>query len=256
MVEDDPTGGGARAVGVRLVDGREFRADYVISAADGRSTLWEMLDGKFLTDQFRELYAKGRIFDPVVQVSLGVDCDLSATPHSGRIMLKEPVTIAGKERESLSYRHLSYDSSMAPAGKSLLEVIFDSNHAYWQEIAKDQERYDAEKQQIAIKVMELLEPHFPGMTAAVEMVDVATPLTTERYTGNWQGSIEGWYVSREGVDLMTKGVAKTLPGLDNFYMAGQWVEPGGGLPGVAPSGRNIIQMICHQDKVKFAASEP
>jgi phytoene dehydrogenase-like protein len=260
LVEDDPAGGprrgGSHAVGVRLVDGREFRADYVISAADGHSTLWNMLDGKFLTDQFRALYAKRRIFSPVVQVSLGVACDLSATPHAGTIMLKEPVTIAGKARESIGYRHLSYDPSMAPLGKSLLEVMLDSNHAYWQEIAKDQERYDAEKQQIAIKVMELLEPQFPGITDAVEMVDVATPLTTERYTANWQGSTEGWYVSRDSADLMTKGIAKTLPGLNNFYMAGQWVEPGGGLPGVAPSGRNIIQMICRRDKVKFVTSEP
>ena len=44
---------------------------------------------------------------------------------------------------------------------------------------------------------------------------------------------------------------KTLPGLDNFYMAGQWVEPGGGLPAVAMSGRNVIQIICKKEKKKF-----
>ncbi len=256
LVEDDQGSQGSRAVGVRLVDGREFRADYVISAADGHSTLWNMLDGKFLTDELRNLYDKARIFNPVVQVSLGADCDLSGTPHTGIIVLQQPVSIAGEARSSFHYRHLSYDPGMAPAGKSLVEVIFESNYTYWQGIAKDQERYDAEKQQIAIKVMALLEPSFPGITSAVEMVDVATPLTTERYTANWQGSIEGWYVSRDAAALMTKGIAKTLPGLEHFYMAGQWVEPGGGLPGVAPSGRNIIQMICRKDRVKFVTSEP
>ena len=44
---------------------------------------------------------------------------------------------------------------------------------------------------------------------------------------------------------------KTLPGLANFYMAGQWVEPGGGLPAVAMSGRNVIQIICKKEKQKF-----
>jgi len=29
---------------------------------------------------------------------------------------------------------------------------------------------------------------------------------------------------------------KTLPGLANFYLAGHWVEPGGGLPAAAMSG--------------------
>jgi phytoene dehydrogenase-like protein len=255
LVEDSPAGG-TRAVGVRLVDGREFRADWVISAADGHSTLWDMLEGKYLTDEFRSLYAKARIFNPVVQVSLGVDCDLAGTPETAIIVLKEPVTIAGQAREAIGYRHFAYDPSMAPKGKALVQVMMESNYAYWKELAGDQERYDAEKQQAAIKVMELLEPSFPGLTAAVDMVDVTTPLTTERYTGNWQGSIEGWYPAGDNVDLMRKGISKTLPGLDSFYMTGQWVEPGGGVPGVAPSGRNIIQLICRRDGVKFKTSEP
>ena len=42
LVEDD------RAVGVRLHDGSEHRAGAVIWAADGRSTLFGMLDGRYL----------------------------------------------------------------------------------------------------------------------------------------------------------------------------------------------------------------
>ena len=34
-------------------------------------------------------------------------------------------------------------------------------------------------------------------------------------------------------------------------MVGQWVEPGGGLPAVALSGRNLAQIICKKDKKKF-----
>jgi len=47
---------------------------------------------------------------------------------------------------------------------------------------------------------------------------------------------------------------KTLPGLSNFYMAGMWVEPTGGLPSAAKSGRDVIQIICHEDKKKFFTS--
>jgi phytoene dehydrogenase-like protein len=52
------------------------------------------------------------------------------------------------------------------------------------------------------------------------------------------------------------GVSKTLPGLHNFYMAGQWVEPGGMAPVVAVSGRNVVQMICRHDGRPFVTSEP
>jgi phytoene dehydrogenase-like protein len=84
---------------------------------------------------------------------------------------------------------------------------------------------------------------------------VATPLTYERYTGNWQGSMEGWMITTETMGMaFGKGMDKTLPGLENFYMIGQWVEPGGGLPPAATSARKVIGMICKQDGAKFQAA--
>jgi phytoene dehydrogenase-like protein len=47
---------------------------------------------------------------------------------------------------------------------------------------------------------------------------------------------------------------KTLPKLRNFYEIGQWVEPGGSVPVVAMSGRNIIQQICREDKQTFRST--
>jgi phytoene dehydrogenase-like protein len=82
------------------------------------------------------------------------------------------------------------------------------------------------------------------------MVDVATPLTFERYTGNWKGSIIGWNITTE---TAFKPIPKTLPGLRKFWMAGQWVEVGGGIPMVALSGRNVIQLIAKADKKSFTA---
>jgi phytoene dehydrogenase-like protein len=55
---------------------------------------------------------------------------------------------------------------------------------------------------------------------------------------------------------MGRGMDKTLPGLENFYMAGQWVEPGGGVPTAAMSARNVLQMICKRDGKPFVAQVP
>ena len=49
---------------------------------------------------------------------------------------------------------------------------------------------------------------------------------------------------------------KTLPGLDSFYMAGQWVQPPGGLPMAAISGRYVTQIICKVDKRPFVTTVP
>jgi len=88
---------------------------------------------------------------------------------------------------------------------------------------------------------------------SVEMCDVATPTTFERYTGNWQGNHQGWMPTTEQFGLR---MSKTLPGLKSFFMAGQWVEPGGGLPLAAVSGRYVTQIICKADKRPFVTTIP
>jgi hypothetical protein len=39
-------------------------------------------------------------------------------------------------------------------------------------------------------------------------------------------------------------------------MAGQWVNPGGGISTAVLSGNHTVQMICKNDKKKFITSVP
>jgi len=247
-----------RAVGVRLADGTAHRADFVISAADGHATIFDMLEGKYVNDEIRGCYEKWPTFPPLVQVSLGVARDLSNEPHAFSYPLDEPVTIAGEVQKRMGVKHYGYDPTLAPAGKSVVEVMFPANYAYWKGLVEERERYEAEKQQVALTVIGQLEKRFPGLTGDIEAVDVATPLTYERYTGNWQGSMEGWMITTKtmGLVMTGKGMSKTLPGLENLYMAGQWVEPGGGVPTAAMSGRNVIRTICQRDGRSFVTTVP
>jgi phytoene dehydrogenase-like protein len=132
-----------------------------------------------------------------------------------------------------------------------MRVYFASDYEYWKMLRQDPERYEAEKEQIADQVVAALDRRFPGLAARVEMRDVATPIAFERYTGNWLGTFLGWRITTKTLRLR---MGKTLPGLKNFYMAGQWVEPGGGVPTAALSGRDVIQIICRRDKKPFAAT--
>ena len=243
-----------KAVGVRLADGSVHRADYVISAADGRATLYQMLGGKFMTEELKRAYETWPIFTSVVQVSIGVNRDLSGEPHNQTQLLDQAIELNGQPCDAISLKHYCYDRSLAPLGKSVVVSFFMADYDYWKRIAaEDRERYEAEKQLVATRVIERMESQYPGITEAIETVDIATPLTTERYTGNYKGSIQGWGISEA---TTSKGMKKTLAGLENFFMAGQWVEVGGGLPGVAPSGRDTIHIICHQDGKKFETTAP
>jgi phytoene dehydrogenase-like protein len=245
------------AVGVRLEDGTEHRADVVISAGDGHATIFDMLDGKYISDEVRGYYRELPIFWPMIQVSLGVARDFSSEPHMVIFTLDEPITIAGKVRKELSVKHYCYDPTIAPAGKSVLAVLLVSDYEYWKRLREERDRYKAEKRQISDMVVAQLEKRFPGIGEQIEVVDVATPMTYERFTDNWRGSMEGWLFTTKTVAMMMgPGMSKTLPGLDSFYMAGQWVEPGGGVPTAAMSGRKVMRMICEADEKPFITTTP
>ena len=130
-------------------------------------------------------------------------------------------------------------------------VMLPSSYEYWKELAKDQATYKDKKDQVARIIVELLEQRFPGISGQVEMVDVATPVTFERYTGNWKGNFEGWLITPENESTLMRPMSQTLPGLQNFYMCGQWVQPGGGLPSGVMSGERLVKSLCKQDGRRF-----
>jgi phytoene dehydrogenase-like protein len=250
LVEND------KAVGVKLADGTEHRADWVISAADGRTTIFDMLEGKYVDDAIKNRYDNPNLFLPLVYIGLGVASRVEEIPPSVAgfsFPLDTPIVVAGKEHDRLGVLNYSYDPSLAPEGKTVLKVQFETDYDYWEKLYQESERYKAEKERIADDVIDRLDKRFPGLAAKVEMRDVATPVTWVRYTGNWQGSYEGWMFSSES---FTSSMKKTLPGLESFYMAGQWVNPGGGMPTAAMSGNHTIQLICSKDGREFVSTKP
>jgi phytoene dehydrogenase-like protein len=244
-----------QAVGVRLYNNEECYADRVISACDGHNTLFGLIDSQYVPREIQRYYDGHLPIHSQLQVSLGVNRDLSAEPHWTTHLLDRPVVIAGEERYEIGVKHYCFDPSLAPQGKSVLMVVLTTNYDYWQRIY-GRSIYDAEEIQESQILIALLERFYPGIKGDIEFVDVATPLTYERYTGNWQGSSCGWLLTKQTLPLSIKGLPKTLPKLQNFYVIGQWVEPGGSVPVVAMSGRNIIQQICREDKRIFRATTP
>ena len=210
-----------RAVGVRLHNGEEHRAERVISAADGHATIFELLEGKYLDDEIRSYYATWPVFPPLIQVSLGVARDFSAEPPLVSLPLAEPITLGGVVQSRLNLRNYCYDPTLAPPGKSVLILRMGSDLEYWKEIAADPSRYEAAKRQTAEIVIAQLEKRFPGLSKLVEVVDVATPLTYELYVGLWRGAYEGWLPTSQ---TRSHAMRKTLPGLQSFSMVGQWAH--------------------------------
>jgi phytoene dehydrogenase-like protein len=241
------------AVGIRLADGTEKRGDIVLSAADGYTTIFKWLDGRYINNRIKGFYETLEPFPPLVFVSLGINDDYSQETHWLSFPLKTPIELGGEEIQRLWLRNHSMDKALAPEGKTVFSLMIPTNYGYWVQLKDKKDEYLAEKKRIEEAVVNAISELYPDVKSKVEVVDVATPLTFVRHTGNWRGSYEGWLRTKKTMSLP---MPLTLPGLSHFYMAGHWVSPGGGLPAAAITGRAAVKLMCKNEKMHFVTTRP
>jgi phytoene dehydrogenase-like protein len=187
-----------------------------------------------------------------MMVNYGVARTFDGEPAFTTYLLDAPLVVGDSEVNAFYVRIFNYSNRFSPPGKTVVQVEFNAEWDYWNNLqADDRAAYDAEKCRVADQVLARLEVHYPGISSSVEVTDVVTPYTFWRYTLNDKGSWEGWLMTAEA---MRTSVERTLPGLKDFYMAGQWVMPGGGVPPVLYSGSHAVQLLCHRDGKEFVAS--
>ncbi len=245
-----------RAVGVRLANGSEHRTDLVVSAADGHATIFELLGGRYCDDTVRGYYEHLPTFPPLLLAGIGIRGSIEGLPDTAagvNFPLPEPIPFDRRQLTRLSVHASTFDPTLAPSGATILKLMIPSSFERWRKLRETPADYQAEKRAIASELVRGLDQRFPRISRRVEMIDIATPITWHRYTGNWEGSSEGWLPSPASLTLHLR---KTLPGLYDFCMAGQWVQPGGGLPSAALSARHVVQSICQRDNKSFRTSLP
>ncbi|HXB60295.1 MAG TPA: NAD(P)/FAD-dependent oxidoreductase [Candidatus Acidoferrales bacterium] len=244
-----------RATAVECEDGTTIPAATVISCADGYATIYKMLDGRFVDKKIRFMYETCETFTALIQVSLGIKKVFPGVPHTLNLLLPERLVVDDQtSHDCFEVELFESDSSFCPEGTTTITVRLPTRYQYWIDLKKnDLRRYRAEKKNVLRKIMTILDQRLPGLAKNVERFDVATPDTFVRYTGNWRASYEGWLPTPR---ILGRRIRYTLPGLENFYMAGHWVIPGGGLPSAALSGREVAQFICAKKGKRFAATEP
>ncbi|WKX69523.1 NAD(P)/FAD-dependent oxidoreductase [Streptomyces sp. XD-27] len=261
LVED------GRAIGVELKNGTRHYADHVISACDGYTTIYGMLGGRYTSPTIDTLYNEmlhepDILYPGVVSAFVGLDGDVDPDArHATTYLLSEedskelPAVMQNSIVVQLRSR---YSDGFAPPGKSVIHCTYFSDFDYWKTLrSTDRKEYWARKRQVVDFVRTFLERHHPGIGDRIETVDVASPATTLRYTGNFNGSILAWKSFTKAEDLANKLVNKDrmrLPGLRGFSMTGQWIG-GGSLIRTASAGRYVTQYVCEELGLGFRAWE-
>jgi len=174
-----------RAVGVKLENGSERHADIIVWAADGHTLIFDILGGRYIDERIKSVYQEWIPVKPIVHVMLGVNRDLSDEPARLVFELDKPINIAGEEHHWMSMIHHCFDPSAVlkvnqPWRSGMRPIMITGK------LIKGQNSYENEKKRIADFTISQLDKRLPGFASQVEVVDVPTPATYVRYTGNWQ----------------------------------------------------------------------
>jgi phytoene dehydrogenase-like protein len=237
-----------RAVGVIAGDMR-LDADAVIITADTMA-----IDHLFETPPKAPWLDKMRVVTlPTMGVllSFGINADLSNYPHRYVFKLREPIKLDKHTYVNLSINNYAGDPVYSPEGKTAITIMLDGDtYDFWKK-AKDNGSYEEEKRKIADVVIAAITAQIPEIADKIEVCDVATPLTYERYCANWKGS---WMTEmKPGMKMAT--YPSVIKELGCCYFAGHRMTPPGGLPVALLSGRTAVQYLCRDTGTVFVSEE-
>lgn len=238
-----------RAVGVITTDGKEYRNEIIISNASAYETFVSLIDETKIKKRYRKKIANLDLSLSATQLYLGLDCtaeELGMSEHN--ITLFESYNHNDNYEKVLEgdYEHsffsctnyTKFDKSLAPEGKGVVSVMTLDHIKNWEELSR--EDYLAKKEDVKKILLKKLEKIMPGVSSHVEVAELGTPMTMKRYTLTPEGSIYGasQIVEQSGVNRLNP---KTF--VENLYIVGSGIYPGGGYSSVISSGYKVGNML-------------
>lgn len=237
-----------------------FKAEAVIAACDLHLLMNTLLQGQFHDHKIDKWLRDMPLFPTACIVSHCIEGPVLASGNDIELSLrlKEPVELAGsRQQEALWIRVMQQPLAMQRQSipRTVVQTLVISVFEYWQRIAAEsREKYNAAKADLGKQVFALIAPHLYGLAnsgCTVIHVDVATPLTFQRYTSGWRGSFEGFAIP-PGRSMMPNNLSH-VSGVKGLYLAGQWCCPGGGVLPSATTARDAVQYACRDLHIPFVA---
>ena len=240
------------ATGVKLKNGEVVSADWVVCTAPPEYTFSTLLNGKYHDKKFEKRIADEKRYPIYTYTIAVIKCPRSVADKSLSInyQLEKPFVIDA-EYDKISFRNYGYDPTVKSDDDScVIQACIHSNDKmyHWWKQAKNDGTYKETKKRIGNELLSIAKTVYPDCADELELIDVITPCTYERYLNSRHGCFQAFIHTDKGAPMMHDGKIK---GLKNFYLCGQWLIQSGGLPPAVMSGRFTAQRICKADKKKF-----
>lgn len=252
IVEND------EAKGVVTAKGEKYFGKNIISNASTTHTLHKLLSMNSLPPK---LLAKTDGMVPSISafiVYLGLDESFKSTledPDDHEIIVSETYNLdedyewtlnsAFEKATYLITLHSNVDQSLARDNKFAASLIQLHPYSYWTKFEaaynlKNKEEYNKEKDRLASILIKRAEKVLPNLSKHVEVIEIATPLTLKRYSGNFNGALYGWANTVKQFSPMDRGIK--IP-VKNLHLCSAWTFPGEGQGPTVACGYRLGKQI-------------
>jgi phytoene dehydrogenase-like protein len=249
---------GGRTAGVQLVSGEELAAATVVSNADPKRTLLELVGTEQLDPETAAAIEAYRCEGASLKINLAVGelPQIAGTPpglqsyHRALVQLTMPLATMDADQAGARAGipapdpHVemcvpsALDDTLAPEGKHVITLGFRS-----QPYRLADSDWDAERDRVADRLLDGLAPMIPNLAGSIIARQVLTPLDLERTL-----ALTGGHHLHGDMSPDQLGPLRPAPGLggyrttiDGLYLCGAGTHPGGGVTGA--NGRNCAVRV-------------
>ena len=252
-----------RAAGVTFRDraeGAEYhvRCRHVIAACDTETLYTRLLPKEAVAPRVVRRIRRADLYDSAVTISLGLNRSARDFGIGEEVVYLTKDNVPRAEQDGGDPRiaritllsSSSADPSLAPPNKGSLSVYLPAKLSHFENWKTGENfnrgaPYREIKKRYADIILDRIEGALiPNLRDAIELVDVATPVTYRRYTGNRDGTIMGTRMSFRNMMSGLSGYRTPVP---NLYIGGQWAELSGGVPTAMRAGANSAMIILKQE---------
>ncbi|NPD44677.1 MULTISPECIES: NAD(P)/FAD-dependent oxidoreductase [unclassified Lentimicrobium] len=242
---------------------REINAKYVVAACDASSLYSKLLPSTEENQKKSKQIEDSEMYASALSVSIGLDCKAEDLGFGEENIYLADSSLNRAELDSgdpkTSGMHIIAssvrDKSLAPLSKGTLTLFIPAwieQNNYWACVRDEHGQFkrtkayrDLKAEYANILIDRVRDSIAPNIRDHIEYLDVATPITLLRYTGNRNGSMMG---QKPGKKNMQANVASYKTPYKNLYQSGHWADLGGGILIAMKSSVNTTLMILKKEK--------